>query len=234
MRNVRASRHGQRTGDIGDLLDAAEPARQVVQSAGQADRSIAERILHLTARCSPFVGPQRARRQADDVVPDRALRGQDRHVLRQPPRHRVPVAGHAQVARRFERAVDRREVLIEVPRGTRGRADPRFPVLADDKSRHPLGERAINAARGQQRSLGVDVRVDKTRADHAARGQVNDLAISRGRAVAADGGNQLPLDQHVGGPYRGGDPVGDQATAKQHACGHRFDLPPVPVRQAPA
>ncbi len=148
MRNVRASRRGQRPGDISNLLEVAEPARQVVQSAGQADRSIAERILHLPARCSPFAGAQRARRQADDVVPDRALGGQDGHVLRQPPGQGVPVAGHAEVARRFERAVDRRKRPIQVPRGVRRRADPRFPVLADDQGRHPLGERAVNAAGG--------------------------------------------------------------------------------------
>src|SRR5207244_8382340 len=73
MRNVRASRPGQRTGEVGHLRRATEPARQVVQAAGQSDRPVRERALDLTPGGGPVAGAERATSQAGDVVPDRAL-----------------------------------------------------------------------------------------------------------------------------------------------------------------
>ena len=79
----------------------------------------------------------------------------------------------------FQSAVDRREVLVQVPRGLLGSADPRFPVLANDEGRHPLGQRPEDPAAAQQRPLGVRVRVDEPWADHAACRQVDHVAVRR-------------------------------------------------------
>jgi hypothetical protein len=221
MRDVRASRPGQRAGHVRDLPGTAEPAGQVVQPAGQADRPVRERVLDLAPRGGPFAGAERAGRHPGNVVADRSLGGEDGDVLRQPAGHGLPVAGQAEAARGFQRAIDRREVPVQVPGGGRGGADPRLPVLADHQGGHPLREGPVHPPGGEQRALGVNVGIDESRADHAARGQVDQLAVG-GPAQRTDRGDEPPVDQDVGGRRRGADPVGHQAAAQQRPCGqHR-------------
>jgi hypothetical protein len=221
MRNVRASRPGKRAGDVGHLLRAAEPARQVVQAAGQSDRPLRERALDLTPGGSSFAGAERATHQAGDVVPDRALGSEDGNVLRQAPRHRGPVADHAEVVCRVKDAVDRREVLVQVPSGGRRRADPRLPILADHERGHPLGELAVDPPGRQQRAFGMNVRIDEAGADYAARGQVDHLAADRS-GPETDRGDDLAVDQDVCRDRRGADPIGYQAATEQHPRGQRL------------
>ena len=220
MRNVRAPRARQRPRDVGDLRCAAEPARQVVKPAGQAHRPVRERVLDLAPGGGPFPGPERLIRQAGHVVPDRPLGGEDGDVLRQPAGHGRPVGRQAEAARGLQRAVDRREVPVQVVRGGRAGADPRLPVLAGHQGGHALGESAVHPPGGQQRAFGVDVGVDEAGAGHAARGQADHLAVSGG-ADGADRGDDLPVDQHVGRDRRAADPVGYQPAAQQRPCGQR-------------
>ena len=227
MRNVRALRARQRPRDVGDLPRGAKPAGQVIQPAGKPDRPVRQRVLDLAPRGGQFGAIERAAGQAGDVVPDRALGGEDGDVLRQPAGYRLPVGGQAEAARGLQRAVDGRKVPVQVPGGGRAGADPRLPVLAGHQRGHALGEGAVHPAGGQQRPLGVGVGVDEPRADHAALGQVDHLTAGR-RIPGADRGNDRPVDQDVGPHRRGADPVGHQPAAQQHPCGQL----PVPFRAA--
>ena len=134
----------------------------------------------------PAGGGRAALGHAGDVVADRALGSKDGDVLAQPPRHRVAVSRHAQVASGLQRAVNRSEIPVQVSGGVGGSADPRLTVLADHQGGDALGERAVDPPACQQRSFRVGVRIDEARADDAARGQVDHLGAWRGVAGGTD------------------------------------------------
>ena len=224
MRHIGPARIGQRPGHPGHLADGTEPARQVIEPAGQPHRALGQRVLHLPLRRRQLRVAQRAGSHAGDVVPDGSLRGEHRHVLHQASGHRLPEIGHAEVPDRFQHSVDRREIPVQVPHRGRVSPDPRLAVLADDQGGHALRERARHLPGSQQRALGMHVGIDETRAYHAVRRQVDHRTPPRQHGHVPDGSDHRPFDQHVRPPHRCPDAVGDQPAPEQHARVHRPSL----------
>ena len=100
VRNVGAPRGGQRPRDAGDLPGGAEPAGQVVQPAGQADRPVRERALDLAPRGGPLGGVERAGFRPATLCRIVPWEARTATFCAQRAGHRFAVGGQAEVARR--------------------------------------------------------------------------------------------------------------------------------------